>query len=176
MARCAEAVRRRRARGGSLPDAALGALYDRCGARLYRYALLMLADPPAAEDAVQEAFCRLAPVIRKDPEAVTVAYAAAVVRNECYTILRKRRRSGGREGALLEPASPEATAEERLILEQALAGLPVEQREVIYLKVFEGMTFREIGELCGVSVNTAASRHRYALAALRRALAPWEQA
>jgi RNA polymerase sigma-70 factor (ECF subfamily) len=59
-----------------------------------------------------------------------------------------------------------------LILDGALAALPAEQREVMYLKVFEGMTFQEIGERCGTSVNTAASRYRYAAAALRRALAP----
>jgi RNA polymerase sigma-70 factor (ECF subfamily) len=40
----------------------------------------------------------------------------------------------------------------------------------VYLKVYEGLTFHEIGERCGISLNTAASRYRYALDALRRLL------
>ena len=56
------------------------------------------------------------------------------------------------------------------MLDQALQGLPLEQREVIYLKVFEGYTLREIAELCGISINTVGSRLRYGLAALRHAL------
>ena len=49
---------------------------------------------------------------------------------------------------------------------------PPEQREVVFLKVFEGMTFQEIADLCGTSITTAASRYRYALGTLRRVLEP----
>ncbi len=59
-----------------------------------------------------------------------------------------------------------------LLVEDALRALPSEQREVVYLKVYEGLTFREIGERCGVGANTAASRYRYALEALRSVLEP----
>jgi RNA polymerase sigma-70 factor (ECF subfamily) len=45
--------------------------------------------------------------------------------------------------------------------------LPPEQREVIVLKFFHGMTFSEIGRVAGISPNTAASRYRYALDKLR---------
>jgi DNA-directed RNA polymerase specialized sigma24 family protein len=40
----------------------------------------------------------------------------------------------------------------------------------VFLKVFEGLTFQEIGAHCDVSLNTAASRYRYALASLRAVL------
>jgi RNA polymerase sigma-70 factor (ECF subfamily) len=82
----------------------------------------------------------------------------------------RRRRWGQGKAVLLEPVSPDASEEERFILAQALQGLPLEQREVIYLKVFEGHTLREIAELCGISINTVGSRYRYGLAALRHAL------
>ena len=65
----------------------------------------------------------------------------------------------------------DAAKGERMILTGALGALPPEQREVVYLKVFEGMTFQEIAERCGVRLNTAASRYRYATAALRKTLA-----
>jgi RNA polymerase sigma-70 factor (ECF subfamily) len=148
----------------------LAELYDEFGARLYRYALLILADASAAEDAVQEAFCALSRAAARDPTLANAAYLTAIVRNECYTALRRQRREPPGDGPLVEPRSPEATAEEQLVFNAALRALPAEQREAIYLKVFEGLTFQEIGDRCGCSLNTAASRYRYALAALRTTL------
>ena len=148
----------------------LADLYDKHGARLYRYALLILADAGAAEDAVQEAFCELSRAAARDTALLNAAYVTTIVRNECYSTLRKRRRERPGDHPLLEPVAGGADADERLILEAALRQLPAEQREVIYLKVFEGMTFQEIGERCGCGLNTAASRYRYALGALRATL------
>jgi RNA polymerase sigma-70 factor (ECF subfamily) len=48
-----------------------------------------------------------------------------------------------------------------------MRSLPPEQREVVHLKVFEGLTFQEIADLAGESINTVASRYRYALEKLR---------
>jgi RNA polymerase sigma-70 factor (ECF subfamily) len=149
----------------------LADLYDEYGPRLYRYAVLILGDRDAAEDALQEAFCQFAQALRKRQDIGTLAYVTTIVRNECYSRLRRRRRSrAGSAVPLLEPAAPDAHPDEQVMVEQALRSLPPEQREVIYLKVYEGLTFQEIGDRCGVSLNTAASRYRYALEALRRVL------
>ena len=156
-----------------LTDDVLAGLYEEYGARLYRYALLLLADRAAAEDVLQDAFVRLASVMRRESGVeASFPYLATIVRNECYTALRKRRRRAEDPAPLLERATPEATEEERMILDAALRALPTEQREVIYLKVYEGLTFQEIADRCGESINTVASRYRYATAALRRVLAP----
>jgi RNA polymerase sigma-70 factor (ECF subfamily) len=150
---------------------ALADLYEQYGPRLYRYALLILADAAGAEDVVQDAFCRLAAAKQRATDAATLPYLTAIVRNECYSRLRRRRRSPVVAAEpLLEPVAPAANEDERLQLEEALRALPPEQREVVYLKVYEGLTFQEIGERCGVSVNTAASRYRYGLEAMRRLL------
>jgi RNA polymerase sigma-70 factor, ECF subfamily len=153
-----------------LNGAALAELYDQHGARLYRYAHLLLADRAAAEDAVQEAFCQLARAALTNPAVLTVAYLTTIVRNECFSVLRRRGRRPVECAPLLELRAPGSSEEERLLLESALRALPPEQREAIYLKVFEGLTFDEIGDRCGVTLNTAASRYRYALAALRASL------
>jgi len=50
-----------------------------------------------------------------------------------------------------------------MLIDDALKRLPAEQREVVYLKVFEGMTFQEIADRCEISINTAGSRYRYAI-------------
>ena len=152
-----------------MTDPILADWYDEHGQRLYRYALLILADRSAAEDAVQEAFVRLAEVLRKRKTGVTFSYLATIVRNECYSALRRRRRRAESAEPLVEPAAPGASEEERMIVDTSLRALPAEQREVIYLKVFEGLTFQEIADRCGISLNTAASRYRYAAERLRRA-------
>lgn len=147
----------------------MGRLYDTYGAALYRYAVLLLADPAAAEDAVHQVF---AAVLRQPPRFDDEAhYLRRAVRNECYSQLRRQRRNeSSASGALLEPLAEEVAADERIALERAIRALPPDQREVIYLHVFEGLTFREIPEGADLSINTVAGRYRYALAALKQSL------
>jgi RNA polymerase sigma-70 factor (ECF subfamily) len=53
---------------------------------------------------------------------------------------------------------------------EALQALPEEQREVVVLKVYDQLTFAEIGRTVRASVNTVASRYRYGLQKLRKVL------
>ena len=154
-------------RGDAGPGAEVGRLYDRYGASLYRYALMLLADASAAEDAIQQVFTRLL-VLRRQADQQE-RYLRRAVRNECYSVLRSRRRSAG-EGPLLELQAPQAHPDERIALERALRELPAEQREVLHLHVFEGRTFQEIADFTGESAHTAASRYRYAMAKLKQML------
>jgi len=48
--------------------------------------------------------------------------------------------------------------------------LPHDQREVLVMKIWNELTFGEIGAALGISQNTAASRYRYALAALKKSV------
>lgn len=54
------------------------------------------------------------------------------------------------------------------LVEAALGKLPAEQREVVVLKIWVGLTLQQIGESLEISPNTAASRYRYAISALRK--------
>jgi RNA polymerase sigma-70 factor (ECF subfamily) len=145
----------------------IGRLYDRHGASLYRYAVMVLADPATAADVVQTVFVSLLKQ-RAKPE-FDEQYLRRATRNECFSALRKRRRD------LLAAAGPILDAvdarsdrpHERLALERALRELPAEQREVVHLKAFEGMTFQEIADVTNQSTNTVASRYRYAIEKLR---------
>ncbi len=149
----------------------VGRLYDAYGASLYRYAVLLLGDAGAAEDAVQQVFAIL---LREKPRLEDEAsYLRRAVRNECYSQLRRWklwRKLFIMEKPLLEPLVEAASSEERLALEHAIRELSPEQREVIYLHVFEGLTFREIAEAAQISINTVTARHRYALARLKQLL------
>jgi RNA polymerase sigma-70 factor, ECF subfamily len=155
------------------PIALAGRLYDAYGASLYRYALMLLTDGAAAEDAVQQVFASLLKssevAIEKDAH-----YLRRAVRNECYTTLRRqsvRDAYTGNLGSLLvQRTGRDANPEERLALESALRSLPTDQREVVHLHVYEGLTFQEVASASGESINTVASRYRYALAKLKQTL------
>ena len=153
----------------------IGRAYDRHGAGLYRYALMLLGDTASAADAVQQVFVTLVGggrgAARVDDES---RYLRRAVRNECFSALRRRRRERvvvADSRPLVEPidrASGDPGV--RAAVDEALRTLPAEQREVVHLKVFEGMTFQEIAEVSDESINTIASRYRYAMDKLRTCL------
>ena len=133
-----------------------------------------------AEDIVQEAFVRYWRHQRQlpgDPQAliITSIRRAAIdhARRETRRTVREEKADGGLEerDSLFVP-QPGDDAERRSEIENALQQLPLEQREVLVLKIWNELTFEQIAETLGIPPNTAASRYRYALAALRKALKP----
>ncbi len=153
-------------------------LYERHGESLYRYLLFKLGSAEDAEDVLQETFCRFA---RHDLRGWLVrnhqAFVFGIARNEANRFLRRKlgRKEGERmiaSGGIGAFAAAFAAPDEpalSFLLERA-GGLPAEQKEVVYLKVFDGLTFKEIGSVCGVSANTAASRYRYGIEKLRESV------
>lgn len=159
------------------PDADAGMIasaYRAHAAALYRYAVILTADAAAAEDAVQQVFAKLAGR-RRFPWPVDSdgLYLRRAVRNECYRILNRRRRAPvGLDGSPILAAASNGPAdrEKQAMIERALRRLPPEQREVIHMKIYEQLTFRQIAGQIGVSINTVAGRYRYGLEKLRRLL------
>jgi RNA polymerase sigma-70 factor (ECF subfamily) len=152
-------------------------LYERHGENLYRYLLFRLGSAEDAEDVLQESFCRFARYdLRRRLVRAPRAFMFRVARNEANRFLRSK--IGQREGERMiatDAGGGFATAfavpeEPTLAFLMARAdGLPGEQKEVVFLKVFDGLTFKEIGSVCGISANTAASRYRYGIEKLREA-------
>ena len=60
--------------------------------------------------------------------------------------------------------------ETRELIRELLEQLPEEQRKVVEMKIYEGLTFREIAEKTGVNINTTLGRMRYALEKMRKAI------
>jgi len=157
-------------------EAAYAALYDRLGERLYRAALGMLGRPEDAEDAVQDAFTALVRSRRRLTEVRDLtAYVFTVLRRSAARYAVRRARQRGMSDAAADLAMAEAHPQrpgglhcDRL--QRALSALPPAQREVIALKIDGELTFAQIARVTGVSINTAASRYRYALEKLRAAL------
>ena len=152
-------------------------LYDRFARSLFRYAFALLGSAEDAEDAVQEVFARVARE-RKQPARVRnpKPYLFTATRNAAYSVLRSKRRKQDLHDAIragLEVGASVGEVEHPLecaVLSEAFSELPLEQREVVLLKVFEEMTFQEIAGAVGASINTVASRYRYGLARLRQTL------
>jgi RNA polymerase sigma-70 factor (ECF subfamily) len=152
-------------------------LYERHGESLYRYLVFRLGSAEDAEDVLQETFCRFARYGLRwnfvlDPQS----FVFKVARNEVNRFLKRKlgRRAG--EAMIMTGAAGGFTAafiapdDQTLVaLLRSADDLPAEQKEVVFLKVFEGLTFKEIGSVCGVSSNTAASRYRYGIEKLRGA-------
>jgi RNA polymerase sigma-70 factor, ECF subfamily len=154
-------------------ERAFALLYDRFAARMYRVALRILGRREDAEDVVQDVFMAL---VRSRERLANVsdltAYLFASLRRAAgRCALRRARSPQASPAAIFDAVAPtEPTAPDCLRLQQAIRALPSEQREVIALKIDGELTFAQIAQIIGVSINTAASRYRYALSKLRSSL------
>ena len=143
-------------------------VYAESGPRLYRYALMILADRQDAEDVLHQVFAAVLTKRTLPPFDDEGAYFRTAVRNAAYSLLRKRRTARDAAELMLEPIGPGCSPAEQAALEQALRALPPEQREVVHLHVYEGMTFQEVASATAESINTVAARYRYALDKMRK--------
>ena len=144
------------------------------GARLRLVARQWTRCDADADDVIQEAFVRFWKHQRHlpgNPNALVITS----IRRAALDLLRRSDRRSARERFVADETDtvawfePEADPR-RQALAASLALLPAEQREVVALKVWGDLTFEQIGEQLAISPNTAASRWRYAMDALRRHL------
>jgi RNA polymerase sigma factor (sigma-70 family) len=143
----------------------LGRLIDDHAAALVLYARQWCAAP---EDVVQDAFITLLSQTR--PPEPAVPWLFRVVRNRAISAARSERRRRQREASAAPQAwfLPEiASGLEAAELRDALATLPLEQREVVVAHVWGGLTFEQIGALADCSTSMAYRRYTLGIATLR---------
>lgn len=153
---------------------ALGEIYDRHAASLYRHALALARLPADAEDLVQAVFVKLATTGADLLGVRTPASYLHWMLRTTWVDARRRAVASERaeQGASQPLAGPSRTLIEGIDISRAVDELPPTQREVIVLHLVEGFSFREVGRMTGVSLFTAAARYRLAIGRLRRRLAP----
>src|SRR5713226_8754336 len=138
---------------------------------LLLFARQWLRSPADAEDVVQEAFVRF---WRRNHDIGNRALLYATVRSIALDFVRRDSRRARREADAMaeteQSIKPKFAMEDesQQALAEAIDRLPGEQREVLLMKIWNELTFSEIGSALGISQNTAASRYRYALGALKK--------
>jgi RNA polymerase sigma factor (sigma-70 family) len=158
------------------PDA-LARVYEKYVNLMLTLAMGLLSQRAAAEDVVQDVFLSFARSA-KDLRArgSLRSYLATCVLNRVRDGRRQQQRQTRRDvglGAPIEAPSPERAvilAEQAARLNQAVAELPDEQREVVLLRLKANLKFRDIARLQQTSINTVLGRYRYGLDRLRSQL------
>lgn len=156
------------------------------GPKLLLFARQQTRRQEDAEDILQEALVKLAKKVDQKTfvggQEAWMPFLYTQIRREAIdlgrrndrrrkreeTVVEDEKRQSGGEDAWFESAG--CDEERRDLLEVAIKELPQKFSEVIMMKIWGGRTFAEIGDILDISMNTAASRYRYGIEALRKRL------
>lgn len=165
-------------------DKAFDELLARYQGKLYNYILFNVRNQELAEDVFQETFVKAIVTIqqhRYTPDGRFGAWITRIAHNLIIDSFRMERNENTvsndeYEMDLLNNVDLcEDNVETQMVNEQTLVdvrclidALPQNQREVVYMRYYQDLSFKEIAEITGVSINTALGRMRYALLGMRR--------
>ncbi len=150
---------------------------------IYQTIYMLVRDVALAEDLFQEVFIKIIQTIRKGnytEEGKFLPWASRIARNLCMDYFRKQKTTALKTIDVELPAAKNYTNQDLntlQLLEQTQSAetvhalidqLPDEQKQVIQMRFYEDLSFKEIAEQTGCSINTALGRMRYALINLRK--------
>lgn len=159
-------------------------LVDRYQNKIYSYVLMLVKDKQLADDIFQDTFLKIIRTIKAGvykEEGKFIQFAMRIAHNLIIDHFRKAKRL-----PMVDPTKEDydmldnarfmdPSIEERMVAEQTyddvrkmIEFLPAEQREVLVMRMYDDMSFKEIAEATNVSINTALGRMRYALINLRK--------
>lgn len=163
---------------------AFDALLTRHQNNVYSYIFRIVKDQEVADDIFQETFVKIITTIRQGRYVDTGRFAAwmmRIARNLIIDYFRQEKSSNtvsidlGEVDVLNRKDFSDGTIEDSMIADQIhsdvrklMASLPETQREVLEMRFFKDMSFKEIAETTNVSINTALGRMRYALMHIRK--------
>lgn len=162
------------------PERELARLYDEHAAALFAFLLNLTRNEADTRDLLQDLFVKLA----RQPELLRDVreerhFLLRLAHNGAIDLMRRRATRDQRNetftAEILSPFAPTSDPDEqafRVALAESLGELPPEQRAVMHLKLWGGLTFEEIAETLEIPLNTAASRYRYGLDKMRLRLRP----
>jgi RNA polymerase sigma-70 factor (ECF subfamily) len=151
--------------------------------RIFAYILMIVKEKELAEDLFQDTFIKVINTIRSGSykeEGKFIQWAMRIAHNLIIDHFRKAKRiptiDNRDDFDIFEKVPiPVESIEERIITEQIhkdvkklIEYLPKEQREVLIMRHYGDMSFKDIAEVTNVSINTALGRMRYALINLRK--------
>jgi RNA polymerase sigma-70 factor (ECF subfamily) len=150
-------------------------IYERHKGLLFVYILGMIRSKDLAEDLLQDVMMDM---VKKGNSRTQIedirAYMLTIARRRCIDHIRrsqKRKRQPKEEDLILEsPQNTLESQEKTRRINRYLFDLPDEQREVIILHLYKGLTFEEISGITDAPVGTVTSRYRYGLQKLKDSL------
>jgi RNA polymerase sigma-70 factor (ECF subfamily) len=155
-------------------------LYDEHAPALFAFLLNLTRSEADTRDLLQDLFVKLA----RQPELLRGvreerAFLLRLAHNAAIDLMRRRTAREQRNESfsvetfsLFAPATDPDEQAFRNALAESLGELPPDQRAVVHLKLWAGLTFEEIAEALEIPLNTAASRYRYGLDKMRARLRP----
>lgn len=162
----------------------LSTIIQRHKSKVFRHIARVVKDDDLAQDVFQETFIKVIHLLKENQyqgEGKFIHWLLRVAHNMALDTLRYKKRAQPIEYKIEEPEYADVlmdsgqNAEDQLIHKQTNKGikqliykLPLDQREVILLRHYSGLTFKEIAEETNVSINTALGRMRYGLINLRK--------
>jgi RNA polymerase sigma factor (sigma-70 family) len=164
-------------------QSSLEVLIHRHKNRVFAYILMIVKDKELAEDLFQDTFIKVINTIRSGSykeEGKFIQWVMRIAHNLIIDYFRKSKRipiiDNKDEYDIFEKVRiPVESVEERMITEQIhldvkklIEYLPLEQKEVLIMRHYGDMSFKDIAEITNVSINTALGRMRYALINLRK--------
>jgi len=163
---------------------AVTVLIERHRKRIYDYIRMMVKDADLADDLFQETFIKVLKSLREErytDNGKFVAWVMRIAHNQIIDHFRRQKQQNNVSNEdvgydlLNNKKFSDKTIEEHMVSDQISSDirrlvdfLPEEQREVVMLRHYSDLSFKEIAEQTGVSINTALGRMRYALINLRK--------
>ncbi len=166
-------------------ESAITQLFELYGAKIYNYIMLVTKSDTIADDIYQDLFIKVSQSLKSGKYVDNGKFMSWVLRISHNLIIDHFRIMKQRKGVSIdeqpstaaesEQASLEGSIEDKMIDEQIqvdirrlVDSLPLEQREVVIMRHYLDMSFKDIADQTGVSINTALGRMRYALINLRK--------
>lgn len=144
---------------------------------LFRFAYMRIGRREDAEDLVQEVFLKLFKAMSRSEGIEDVeGYLIRSISNACHDYFRRKRQRLIPIDEILDVSIDESDKqihEEFMRVHRLLDNLPPEQAETLRLKCYDGLTFKQIGELQDIPEATAKSRYRYAITTLKSLTKPF---
>ena len=166
-------------------DAALDVLVSRHQQKVFSYIMMKVKNPDIANDIFQDAFIKVIKTLRKgkyNEEGKFLPWVMRIAHNLTIDHLRRNKRmnfvNATEEFNVVDVIPEESLNAERSMvkdqieddLRKLIDELPEEQREVLIMRHYADMSFKDIAEQTNVSINTALGRMRYALINLRKVI------
>ncbi len=170
-------------------EQAITTLIRRYEQKLYGYIMNRVKDPSLAQDMFQEVFIKVIDTIkfnRYHEEGRFGAWLMRIAHNMIIDHFRRQSRRKNQydteEFSVFDILPDNNTAETQIIRNQTIERvqkliekLPPEQQEVLRMRIYENIPFKEIAEICNISINTALGRMRYALINLRKLIKKYDK-